>query len=586
MIDEVAELDGQDDLYSEIHRKYEVVLAESASRLTEYRRRRRHYQNTDGVVPGSAEVELSSGRRHQLRIPRAHLSAVGLVGKLVGNLPQIHVIPRSESEAERWRAEAIEKILAGTYSDSRAGQQFHSAAWHGTVLGAGCWRLRWNFKRNMPEFYSIKPDNLLVKLGSADGRAWDYAIYVTERSISSLAKQYKKPSTYFTADREESGTGVAYVRVYDFWNEGRHIIAAGGRILHDNINPFGFIPYVVVRNVGPNEYVWGLSDQEFFESLSEYYNALISSHADVIRMYANAPVFARRTGLTANQIRAIFQEGGVISTNRENAEVSVITASGAPPEFQNQDQRIRELLNEATYSTPQNSDYLSGSALAELSSAQQALTLLKRANWEAAMKTLNEYLLRMVERLGSGPMEFSGIHESGVRSYSFHLTLDSNFEMPDAEDVVGEARMSHPQMAMMEREEILQQMMPKELNYRTLIGKHYETSVVWTNRSQREDPQYQLALLNRFVQGGLSLRSYLELSGCEDVDREIRRLEEDNRERPWLRAGGAMAGAHDQQAVQGGGVPTPPERQLEDRNMANPFAGQLGGGVPGLPYGG
>ena len=110
---------------------------------------------------------------------------------------------------------------------------------------------------------------------------WEYAIYVTERTVSSLAKQTGRPPSFFTPDRRSEGTGITYVRIYDFWTADRHVIAAGGRVLYDAANEYGFIPYLIARNVGPAEYVWGLSDQQFFESLAEYYNVLISRIRDI-----------------------------------------------------------------------------------------------------------------------------------------------------------------------------------------------------------------------------------------------------------------------------------------------------------------
>jgi hypothetical protein len=145
--------------------------------------------------------------------------------------------------------------------------------------------------------------------------------------------------------------------------------------------------------------------------------------------------------------------------------------------------------------------------------------------------------------------------------------------------------------------------MMKDMNYKRLIDGDYTTRIVWNNRTAKQDPQFQLMLLNRFAQGALSLRTFLEDTGTEDTEQEIKRIKQENEEMPWLRPQIAALMQKQQQGMQGtpaqqmpqagpGGEMPPPGQGGAPFDM---FASALNGSqstskskgaVPGQLYGG
>lgn len=596
----------------EIKAKYESVLAESGPRLATFRARRDHYRNTACGMPGqtwswmgTSSEAVRPSNRHALRVCFAHKAAVQIVGRFMGELPQSRVMPRQETEQERWRAQALEQVLWATYGWSDALVQFQSAAWHGSVLGAGVFRVGWDIGTKRPWFRSVRPENVLIKFATGDGSEWEYACYAAERSLNSVARKYGLDPGDLEPDRIEEGTGRRFVTVIDYWDDERHILTAGGRVLNGRDkegegvkNSYGWIPYILVRNWGPVEYAWGLSDQEFFEGLSEYYNSLLSQHADSIRLYSNPPVFARQTGHSASDILEIFRAGGVIASNKEKADLRVVQASGAPPEYQAQDQRMRLLLDAMSFAPPQGGERTSAAALQEMGVGTEALVALKKANWEVAQRLLNTRILQMVEKLAVGEVEFKGTLESGLRSRSFAMTLNDGESYPSKDELMEMADADGLSFDLT-TEELMESVraVSQELNYRKLVDGDYSTRIVWNNRTMKQDPQYQLMLLNRFSQGALSLRTLLEEVGIEDVEQEIQRIRQEAEEMPWLRPQVAEFMAKEREGLAGTGAlePPNPNRALEGGSgydlMSRGLNGSEGtsrraGSVMGAPHGG
>ena len=587
-------------LASEVRGRYEVVSAENAERVAMIRERREEDRNTQVGLPTSGGVPLPPSaraeKRHDIKVPYAHFHTVNTTGRLVGELPQSHVVPRQENPEERERAEQIEKMLASTYYHSQGEVALQSVEWHNAIFGHGFLRVYWDYTSNMPRFSTVRPELFFPKFATSAGDEWDYAIYAAKRSAASVAAKYNVPVTELQEDDEELGGNRQFVTVLDYWDGKSHVIVAGSKVLRAEVNSFGFIPYVHFRNLGPQEYAWGLSDYEFYEGLAVYYNRLLSQHADIIELFSNPPIFAQRVGLAPDAILELFQRGGVIATNKEGATLDLLQGSGSPPEYQAQDNRVRELIDQLGFGKSGSGQPMSGTALMEMGASQDSLLKLKKSAWMPSQRLLNQRILQMIEKLGSGKLKFSGVLESGMRSLSFYMELDQGQSMPTREEVLEEASM-YPATIGMSDEEILSKYGPGDVDYKKIIDGHYITRIIWNDRTAKQDPQFRLALLNEFQQGAKSLRSYLEETGVEDVDREVTRLMKEAEEMPWLRPQMAeyqrqqqegMAGAASGGQLPGGAGMTPPDPMNAGQQMLNGSEGtsRRQGAVKGAPFGG
>jgi len=204
-------------LASEVRGRYEVVSAENAERVAMIRERREEYRNTQVGLPTSGGVPLPPSaraeKRHDIKVPYAHFHTVNTTGRLVGELPQSHVVPRQENPEERERAEQIEKMLASTYYHSQGEVALQSVEWHNAIFGHGFLRVYWDYTSNMPRFSTVRPELFFPKFATSAGDEWDYAIYAAKRSAASVAAKYNVPVTELQEDDEELGGNRQFVTV-------------------------------------------------------------------------------------------------------------------------------------------------------------------------------------------------------------------------------------------------------------------------------------------------------------------------------------------------------------------------------------
>lgn len=187
------------------------------------------------------------------------------------------------------------------------------------------------------------------------------------------------------------------VDVVETWTASTLRITAGGAVVQDGPNPYGWIPIAHVANLQPPNDFWGRSDLEDVIPLNEELDRRVSDEADVIAYHADPPVVFRGV----RQHSDLPVGPGTVWDIPADAEVSLLEWRGQAIQVDAHITRVQEALFQVA-ETPRTAFGDSGRLLSgvALETELQPLilrTLRKRASWEPVLRRLGGNLLRLAE---------------------------------------------------------------------------------------------------------------------------------------------------------------------------------------------
>lgn len=526
-----------------------------AERLNRYRDFTQEYESsrsTDiylNVTDYGRKVRSDEQGRHDLKLPYAHAITTKHAYRVAGRLPDIVCDRRDSTAPERFRADTIEKILYAVYGYSKAQLQFGSGGHDASLLGAACFDVHYDVKRQTPIFRSIDPGGLLVIPGVEDPHEFKRVYRFWNVSVQSFRIDYKDhefPGGEKITDVKPDGTTDVITMVEAITPTHTNLMA-GGVMLDSYTHDHGFVPIIVIPNLGPIRKVWGYSDYEFYRHVAAYYETLLSRQADVIRAVANGAYTAEETGQAPKAVKDALREGGVIPI-RKDGKVTPVEVAQMPAFADAHLQAVRTAMDELGFTPPAAWGALgaaSGSDRALQMAPQVELTALKQIQWTAGLERLNTMILRMIEQKQIGKAVFRGTKTRRYAQSAFAITLNASATQAtelfdkDGNPIINE-----------KGEQVTAPSTPAEL-----IGGDYCTQVQWQTRLDRDDPQFVLTELNKFAQGAQSLYTTLSNLGIESPEDEMHLIEQEAERFPWLRSGLiAMVKAQlDAQGAGGGG---------------------------------
>jgi hypothetical protein len=594
-----------DDLRSEFAayiEEFEELRSGDAERIGRYRQYRDEFDvardstvwDTAGDY-GRRRDRSDEPQRHKISLPFGSAMTVKHAYRISGRMPDIIVDRRAESAEERYRSDTVEKILWGITRESKGDQQFSTVAWDGSQLGAGAFDLRFSPTKNMPIYRAIDPIGLFVVRGIEDPHDFERAYYYWNVSKRSLIARYGniefretgQSFANFANMQKSSSLGEDMVTVVDMstrWKKTRFVLE-GGIPLEEIEHNYGFVPYVVTTNLGPERDVWGLADYEFYRALCSYIPVLFSRQADVIKMASGGAYQDKKTGQSVSFIRQILERGGVLPT-RETGSLEPVPPPEIPdflPLHQEQAVTFLKMLGFAPDAAWGAGTSTSGADRNQQLGPLLEFTGLKQINYGSAFSRLFERCLRMVESHTVGQVTYAGMATKGTARSPFAITLgaaETGLEADvDPEDPTYLLNV------------------PK--NPAELVGGDYFVRCTWANRIDPDDPAFVTSEVNKFAQGCQSLYTTLERLGVVSPNDELRLITEEADKYPWLRqgmiamikanlgAGGDQGGdtsapgmTPEMEMMMGGGGGDGGALDLDAMNSALP------GDSPGVPYGG
>lgn len=517
-------------------------------------------------------------QRHRIPLPLGKAMTVKHAYRIAGALPDVVVDQRDESPEERHRSDTMEKIVWAILRASGADTTFSSVAWNASEIGAGCFDLYMDYKRNMPIFRSVDPVGIFEVQGVDDPHDFQRVYRTWEAPLASVIMEYREktfrgaPVNVKNLPSYKGAGGIDRVKIVQMCDRDKVVrYAVGGNMvvgLHEQVHGYGFVPYVIVPNIGPYEEVWGWADYEFVRSLTGYISQLFSREADVLKAVAAGAYQEDGTGVASQTIAKVIRDGGVISKKRES-KIEPIQPADMPSFAEGHADRAMQMMKmlgfapDAAWGLPG-----SGSGTDRGLQLQPLLeyTAMKQLNWQSALARLFSMSYRMMEKkmVGNSTYRGASVSKTGNRAaFAFVIGPDAKPTTSLTEDQEG--------MPM----EVELPNTPKEV-----FDGDYGVRFVWRNRVDPEDPQYVASELNKFQSGVQSMETTLENLGVQAPEDEMRRIEKESERFPWINDGRVrLLMAQLSGGAQGNGGGAPPDTSMG--GAVDTFGSTGGGGQSG-----
>jgi len=582
--------------------EFEALRNGDADRLNRFRMyREENEQARDGNAAqfsGSSDYDVVRGqrapKRHSIPLPFGQAMTVKHSYRIAGRLPDVVVDRREETPQERFRSDTMEKMVWGIIRESKGEAEFADAAWDGSQLGASCFSIYWDIKKQMPIFKSLDPSGVLVVRGLDDPFSFQrfYRFWCVPKST--FQAEYR--DSIFRGEPvkvgEASSDEVTIVQCSDK-NKMIRFALEDGIGLEEGDHNYGFVPYTVIPNIGPQRRIWGWADYEFTRSLVQYLPQLLGREADILRAVANGSYLEKGTGQSPESLNVALQKGGVIPSKRDSS-IEPIQPPDVPAFADAHRESVMQyikMLGFAPDAAWGDGAAGSGSDRGLQMQPLAELSRMKQLNWSVGLSRLFAMAFEMIEGQQVGTARYRGKTKKGSRRSPFNLLIG-----PDQAPVQEPNDQYNPDsLTEGTDEEFIE--VPRDPE--TLFDGDHDVRFEWQTESQDpSDPAFVMSELNKFQQGAQSLRTTLENLGVESPEDEMNLIEQESERFPWLRQGmiQMLKAQMDNQQGAGGGAPEDVGTGLDSglgtmlsgsaATDADAGASALNGDVSGPLYGG
>lgn len=450
-----------------------------------------------------AETNPASVNRYSLTLNYLKPFVDKSVQLLVGRMPAIQVMPPGVDEEARRLAEQLEGVLYGTWERNSAPEVLQKCAWDSFVLRRGLLYVWWDPDEEMVRFRNCAPEQFYPEY---DGEEIYRAVYVQRRSTAALKKLYPELADEIMDDAAmnyEFVAGAALDRIMArnqttvidlFTRDGDFYRVMGNAFIAlDLALPFKRVPFVELPCFPVSGETEPLNLIDQLVELNQYLDQLVSQQADIIAKYANPTVLDKGSGQSPEAIRKAMGAPGAVIPIRRDGNVVLLNWEGSIPAIDTQMTFVLDALFDLA-GKPRSSF---GQTVTNQSGVvtNLALTPTLQSNefhesiWGAKLSELNEWILALWEKNKSGEViEFRGRKAlaSGTRRYY-------EVEITGAE-----------------------------------ISGWYKSRMKWPSAVRTDDPVYIQNQLQQLTSDppAMSLYTYLELVGREDVEAEIDRIQQ------------------------------------------------------------
>jgi hypothetical protein len=526
-----------------------VAESERLSRMDQYRAENNFARdvNLQDRIGGRNLTGADYGRnareedqqRHNIPLPFGKALTVKHAYRIAGQLPDCIVDQRDNTPQERHRSNVMEKIVWAIMRASGGETTLASGAWDASELGSASFDLYYDVKTEMPIFRRCDPAGVLVVPGVDDPHDFQRVYRAWKVPTKSLRAEYRdqsfrnQPVDVGAVSATEVVGGQDVTTVVQFCDRTRQLrfaVSKSGAVgLYEYVHAYGFVPHVVIPNVGPYEDIFGWADYEFVRSLQGYIGNLFSREADVLRGVANGAMIEKGTGANPDTVQAVVKRGGVLPSKRDG-EVSPIEAPQMPGFHESHNERAMEMLKmlgfapDAAWGKPGSS---SGTDRGLMLQPLMEYTSMKQLNWQKGLARLFGMAYRMIEMKMVTTVTYRGAVPGRMKGAQSPFTMMLGPDAPLLNELDG----TTDEYTGMPNEVDLPRS-PKEL-----FDGDYCVRFLWTNRLDPDDPRYSTAEVAKFTSGLQSLQTTLERLGFQAPEDEMRRIEQEAKRFPWINQG-------------------------------------------------
>lgn len=453
------------------------------------------------------------------------------VQSLVGRIPAIQVMPPGVDQEARRLAEQLEGVLYGTWDKNDMATVLQKTAWDSFVLRRGLIYLWWDPDMRMVRLKNCAPEHFFPQY---DGEEIYRAVYIQRRNTDALKDQYP---TYAADIVSDDAMSFPYVQgadvnrigapdqttVFDLYTRDGHFYRVMGNafISMDLKLPWKGVPFVDFPCYPVSGETEPLNMIDQLVELNQYLDQLVSQQADIISRYANPVVVAKATGQSPETIRKAMGSPGAVIPVRADGDLQLLGWSGNIPAIDQQMQFVIDSLFDLG-GKPRSAF---GQQTSQQSGVQTNLSLSPTVQsneyhesiWGQRLSQLNEYILMLWEKNMEGDViEFEGSYrkQSGTQKY-YDVSITGSE-----------------------------------------INGWYKNRIKWPSAIRVDDPVYIQNNLQQLTSDppAMSLYTYLERAGTEDVESEIDRIQQ-QLEDPRLHPDRLQSAVDAASVVQGAGLP-------------------------------
>jgi len=592
--------------------EFEALRSASENRLTRSKLYRDEIESTrhvDKVASPAQTADYGRGprrsqndyQRNKFRFPLGQALTVKHAYRIAGRMPDVVVDRRQETPEERYRSDTMEKVWWAVVYDSDGEVAFADAAWDSSQIGSSAFEVYPSKTGGPPCFRALDSAMCLPVLGVDDPHDFQRFYRWWRVPYGAFVETYQGASfrdVPVDINEVQFDTDERMVTIVECCSKQKRIrftlgVSSGSRdkkhvALEEWTHGYGFVPNVIVPNLGPYRKVFGWADYEFVREIIRYIPQLFGREADIIQMVANGAMMMKGTKLSPAQVKRLLAEGGVIPVGRDGDLVPVQVPD--VPQFAiDHHNRAFDLMERLGFAPPAAwgaAGSSSGSDRGLQLQPMVELTAMKQKNWSAGLSRLAAYTYQMIEKKMVGAQTFKGTYPTGNGQQAFNLILGEGLDdLSQVDETTGDSVGSYPRD-------------PKKL-----FGGDYKVRFLFADRIDYDDPAYVASELNKFAQNVQSATTTLEHLGIESPEDEMKLIQQEAEAFPWLRPGMlqmmqmAQDGANQQGQNDGSQNATSPEDAMMGAmgTMGQPdgqaldsdaMAGALPGSSNGQLYGG
>lgn len=482
----------------EVYDVYRELRTVWQSRNGEYDTARDRYHGIHWVNPSNPEP----ANRYSLTVNYLKPFVDKSVQSLVGRLMAIQVTPAGVDDPARRHAEALEGILYGTWNANDMSKILQKTAWDSFVLRRGLIYVWWDPAQKMVRMKNCVPDHFYPEY---DGEEMWRCVYTSRRNTARLKRQYPDHAEDIVSDSDgdfdyTSDDDPARVSVKDmttivdlFDIDGYHTRVMGRVAITQKLEyPFKALPFVEFPCFPLSGMAEPLNLIDQLVELNQYLDQIVSQKADIIARYANPTILDFQSGQGPEDIRRSVAAQGAVIPVRRDGDIRLLNWTGTVPAI---DEQI-ELIKDSLFDLAGKPRSAFGQTITNQSGIVTNLSLnptiqsneAHEAIWGEALSKLNEYILMLWEKNMAGDeISFRGRYRAQSGSQKIY-------------DVSITGKM---------------------------IGGWYKNMIKWPSAIRTDDPVYVQNLLQQLQAQpfpAISLYTYLELMGHEDVEAEMDRI--------------------------------------------------------------
>jgi hypothetical protein len=424
------------------------------------------------------------------------------VQSLVGRVPALQVMPTDTDEVARRHAEALEGVLYGTWQANEIAKLLFKTAFDSFVLRRGLVYIWWDPATKMVRYKNCTPDHFYPEYDGDD--VWR-AVYISRRNTARLKKEYPDQADDIVCDSEAdfgatnvddvarftSKDQTTIIDVFDI--DGNHTRVMGNYVKSRDLGyPFKGLPFIEFPCFPQGGLSEPLNMIDQVVELNQYLDQLVSQKADIIARYANPTILDFNSGQSPEDIRRAVAAQGAVIPVRKDGNIALLNWQGTVPAIDEQITLVLDVIFDLTgkprasfgQTVTNQSGIVTNLSLNPTLQSNEA----HESVWGEALSTLNEYTLMLWEEFMKGDkIEFKGRYRTQGGSQKLY---DVSITGKD-------------------------------------IGGWYKNRIKWPSAIRTDDPVYvqnHLQQLQAQPFPAISLYTYLEEMGVEDVEAEIDRI--------------------------------------------------------------